>query len=598
MPALKLTSRPRHSQASSNCGGCRDFGVDALLVCIAWALATPAALAGGGPENVFLLVNANSDSSKTIANHYVALRKIPATNVMYIDWKGSVEFGNGKILREKILLPTFQEMSKRRVGPQIDYLIYSSDFPWRLELSDLFPDVPFQPPFMPAASLTGSTFYAPLLAAEPPAPVVVFPNMNWYVPKPDPRNLQTCTALGDVPSRGFRFRYFWNSQGERTPSPQQGQRYFLSTMLGVTSGRGNTVDEVISYLQRAAVADGKRPRGTIYFMRNNDIRSTTRHACFDAVAAQINGLGVEARVMQGTIPTGATNIMGLMTGTPTFDLATARVTILPGAICEHLTSAGGMMASNGSQTPLTQFLKFGAAGASGTVIEPTAVQAKFPLPTLQLHYARGCSLAESFYQSISGPYQILIVGDPLCQPWAVPPTIKVGGIMAGDEVSGTVTLAPLASAAANHRVGTFEMFVDGRLVAERIEPGKTVSLDTAKLTDGYHELRIVGLHEDAIETQGRIIVPFGVNNHDATVGLWLTPPDRVSATGKIHVSVRQQGATAIAIRQNSREVARVQGEAGDVDIDAATLGRGPTALQAFSEGSTPAVSKPMSIRIE
>ena len=111
----------------------------------------PAALAGGGPENVLLLVNANSDSSKTIANHYIALRKIPATNVMYVDWKGSVEFGTGKIFREQILLPAFKEMSDRRVGPQIDYMVYSSDFPWRYEMKDLFPEAQFQDPFLPTA---------------------------------------------------------------------------------------------------------------------------------------------------------------------------------------------------------------------------------------------------------------------------------------------------------------------------------------------------------------------------------------------------------------------------------------------------------------
>ena len=54
--------------------------------------------------------------------------------------------------------------------------------------------------------------------------------------------------------------------------------------------------------------------------------------------------------------------------------------------------------------------------------------AKFPLPSIQLHYVRGCSLAEAFYQSVSGPYQLLIVGDPLCQPWAVIPKITVAGV--------------------------------------------------------------------------------------------------------------------------------------------------------------------------
>ena len=368
-------------------------------------------------------------------------------------------------------------------------------------------------------------------------------------------------------------------------------------MLGVTSGRGNTVEEVLSYLRRAAAADGTRPRGTIYFMQNGDPRSDDAPRLLHSVATQINRLGVQARVLDGTLPTGAPDVMGLMVGTAEFDFAATRNVILPGAICEHLTSAGGMLATIGGQTPLTEFLKYGAAGASGTVIEPHAIQAKFPLPSLQLHYVRGCSLAESFYQSITGPYQILIVGDPLCQPWAVFPQIKVAGITPGQEVSGSVTLSPLATAGTGHRVGVFELYVDGRLVS-RTPPGKALSLDTTKLADGFHELRIVGVHEDAIETQGRVIVPIAVNNHGAKLEFSITPRDKVPAAAKLRVSVRQPGATAIAIRQNSREVARVQGEAGDVEIEAAKLGQGPTTLQAVSEGSTPAVSMPLSIRVE
>jgi len=33
--------------------------------------------AAGGPENACLVVNADSASSKMIANHYIAMRKIP-----------------------------------------------------------------------------------------------------------------------------------------------------------------------------------------------------------------------------------------------------------------------------------------------------------------------------------------------------------------------------------------------------------------------------------------------------------------------------------------------------------------------------------------
>ena len=85
------------------------------------------------------------------------------------------------------------------------------------------------------------------------------------------------------------------------------------------------------------------------------------------------------------------------------------------------------MSEGAGQTPLSEFLRYGAAGSSGTVTEPFAIAEKFPSPMIQVHYARGCTLAEAFYQSVHGPYQLLIVGDPLCRPWADIPQVSVAG---------------------------------------------------------------------------------------------------------------------------------------------------------------------------
>jgi uncharacterized protein (TIGR03790 family) len=567
----------------------------AALVCsLTWGIAAGPAIAGGGPENVLLLVNLNSDSSKTIANHYIELRKIPPVNVVYIDWKGGLETCNAKIFVSQVLQPAIKAIENRRLAAQIDYLVYSSDFPWRVELKPLFPDEKFVENFQPIGSLTGVTYLAPYVMGEKPNPAVVMPSVNWYVPKPNEKNLLTCAEIGDVPSRGFRSRYLWDRSGERTQVDRQGQQYLLSTCLGVTQGRANTVAEVIAYLKRAKEADGTRPRGTIYFMRNNNIRSQTRHACFAGAAAAIEREGVQARVLEGTIPRGARDVMAIMAGTDTFDIAAANNVILPGAICEHLTSAGGILSTRGYQTPLTDFLRQGAAGASGTVVEPHAIQAKFPLPSLPLHYVRGCSLAESFYQSISGPYQLLIVGDPLCQPWATFPTVAMQGIQPDQEVSGTVNLTLSGKPAAGHKLNALELFVDGRLIARAIE-GNPVTLNTTNLADGYHELRVVGAHDDAIETRGRTVVPFLVNNGKAPLEFAVTPHGDVAADAKLNVKVRQPGATGFIIRQNNRVVGRVAGEAGEVAIQASTLGRGPTSLQAVSEGPAPAISRPMAM---
>jgi hypothetical protein len=285
--------------------------------------------------------------------------------------------------------------------------------------------------------------------------------------------------------------------------------------------------------------------------------------------------------------------MGIMAGAESFDVAGAGNTILPGAICEHLTSAGGIMGTNGYQTPLSDFLRAGAAGASGTVAEPRALQAKFPLPTLQLHYARGCSLAEAFFQSVSGPYQLLIVGDPLCQPWAVPPTISLDGIKPNDTVSGDVEIKPLGAAAPGRQLSPFQLVVDGRVVAQ-CDAGQSVTFKTAGLPHGYHELRIVAANRDPIETQGRFIVPFMVNNGAPPLSFQADIPSQ-GPVDQVKVVAHQTGASAISIRHNGREVAQLTGEGGEVMVPVSQLGRGPASLQAVTAGAAPSISPPKHI---
>ena len=210
------------------------------------------------------------------------------------------------------------------------------------------------------------------------SPAIVNPDINWYVPGPIGPNVGRCQNLANVPSRAFRSRYLWDRDGKKTARVSEGQRYLLSTMLGITRGRGNTVDEVLSYLRRSVMADGTRPNGTIYFMWNKDVRSSTRDKCFPAVAAQINTVGGHAVVKQGRLPTGAKDVAGLMVGAADFNLVKDGVKILPGAICEHLTSEGGVIAPGGNQTPLSDFLRAGAAGASGTVARAPRAPGEVP----------------------------------------------------------------------------------------------------------------------------------------------------------------------------------------------------------------------------
>jgi hypothetical protein len=142
----------------------------------------------------------------------------------------------------------------------------------------------------------------------------------------------------------------------------------------------------------------------------------------------------------------------------------------------------------------------------------------------------------------------------------------------------------------------FDLLVDGRLVA-RNAANTILELDTTTVPDGYHELRIVGTVANEIETQGRLIVPFYTVNHDAVLDIKVSPA-RAASDGKFKVTVHQPGAKSIAVQQNSRDVGNVQGEAGEVEVSAATLGRGASMLQAFSEGDAAAISAPVRVIVE
>jgi hypothetical protein len=379
------------------------------------------------------------------------------------------------------------------------------------------------------------------------------------------------------PTRGFRSSYAWDEKGEVTA--QTGPHYLLSTVLAVTSGRGNSVAEAVADLRSSVAADGTRPAGTVYYMVNGDIRSRVRQWAFAPAIAKLKEAGVAAQTLDGALPPGKSDVAGAMVGIAGFEWAKSGSKILPGAICEHLTSYGGMMMEGAGQTPLTEFIRYGAAGASGTVTEPFAIQEKFPDPFIQVHYARGCTLAEAFYQSVPGPYQLLIVGDPLCRPWARIPAVTLEGATAGATVQGQVMLHPKVKSEPAVTVAHFEVFVDGRRMAVCLPDG-VVRLDTAKLPDGYHAVSVVAVTNDAIETRGEITVPLTIANGGRRLSVDAPADPKVKWGETVKLWAKLAGASAIHFAHNMRLLASVQGEEGEVSIDTRLLGLGPVQLQA------------------
>jgi hypothetical protein len=552
-----------------------DHWLLAILV-LGSALGSGVAQGGGGPENVFLVVNPTSPDSIAVANAFVAARSVPPINVFTLPWAGSKEAVTISRFRDEILGPILRGIDARRLSPQIDMIVYSSDFPWRIDFHEaLSPELVKRETF-PSGSLTGMTML--FGAVRSGVPAWLDPRSNGY--------FRPLAADGvPVTTVGFRGWYGWGADGRLLEAG--GNRHLLSVMLGVTAGRGNTVSEVASYLARAAKADGSRPSGTIYLMTNSDVRTTTRSSVFPATVKALEKLGVRAEIVSGTLPSNKRDVAGLTAGTATFDWPASKSTILPGAICENLTSYGAIFTPSAGQTPLSAFLRAGAAGSSGTVIEPYSIQAKFPHPSIHVHYCRGASLAEAFYQSVSAPYQLLVVGDPLCQPWAVIPEVRAAlaegeAFEPGASLSGSVEIVPSATLSDGSTCDRFELYVDGMRMASCSQGGR-LPLDTTGLADGHHELRVVAIAANLLETQGRLVLPVSFTNGERKLALAVAPK-RLTLAEKVTLTIEGTGIDGTLVFATGRVLGRITGPSGTLDVPAAMLGRGRVTIHATGRG--------------
>ena len=366
------------------------------------------------------------------------------------------------------------------------------------------------------------------------------------------------------PGVPFGSQRAWNPSGA---SDSSGQHYMLSTVLGVTAGRGNSEDEVLKYLQRSQLADFTSPKGTIYFERNGDVRSKTREWGFQPAADELKKLGVNAIVEDGVLPQNRSDVAGATIGAAGFDWPASHSAISPGAILEHLTSFGGVLSKGADQTPCTEFMRYGASGSSGTVTEPYALQEKFPTPFIHVQYAKGFTLAESFYLSLTGPYQLLILGDPLCRPWAKPVKVSVTGLPANLQLNATVKLHLAVTGAAP--VTRYQLFSDGKWLKD-YKSSEPVSLDPQSLGYGYHQLTVVAEIADA-----------PLSKYTTTTAIWIPSakykieaPTKLKAlfTGSIMIPVTAKGASSIEIFHLGRSIGSLKSDRGLVAIASSDIG--------------------------
>jgi len=644
--------------------------------------------AGGGPENVLVVVNGDSPVSLQVANAYVEMREIPQEHVLWLHDIPYPETISIDTFRTRIWKPIRDFITQNRLDDEIDIIAYSADFPYAINFStDLKTNkLPKLKYHGKEASLTGLTYFA--RHVETGDPYYLAGNANRYfrrnlasgsqLPR-SPTDAETRlhrkaekalkkkdfkSAIADYESllqgfpehgglwhelargyaaqgntgdalealqqavihgwsnslqtrndlylqalsrnpawqplldrmearngpfqaaHGFSHHYEWTGATEPVDTFRSDslQSYYLSTMLAYTGPHGNSVPEVKHYLTAARASDGTQPDGTVYLLVNNDVRSETRQPLFLETVSALEQRGHRAEILtrghehqDGILPQGKQDVIGAVVGARNFRWQSSGSHLLPGAIAESLTSYGGHF-NNRSQTKLTEFLRYGAAGSSGAVAEPFSIQAKFPVPLLHVHYADGCSLAEAFYQSVEAPYQLLIVGDPLARPFARFASVGLASPDPDIPWSGVVTLQLKVLPAPDRPIAQLEWWVDGQLVAYAL-PDQSFTWDTRDWDDGFHEIRLVAQEAGPIETRSYTRIEVILAN--GTRHLSVDPQQQLVRHGEnITVSGTAVGGREATIWQGNRKLATAPVEGGRwlLQLDSPPLGVGPVSL--------------------
>ena len=433
----------------------------AVLACVKQAMAI-------GPHELLVLANAREAESMAVAEAYVRLRDIPAVNLLALDLgdavRGDTPSISPTIFTTKIWAPAQAALRERGIGDHILAWAYSTHFPFRIDSS-------------PPVSLQGLTFVRNRL----PTPTEI--SAGTYA--------SALFAGPDSPTgNGFAPQSFDSAKlllRDEMPLPNM--------TLGYTGAPGgNTLQEVLAMLHNGMEADGTAPDGTVYYVTRDDIRSKAREWQFASAADGLRRLGVRA-VITNAMPTGAEGILGIMTGTPAVEPAAAG-RYRPGAMAEHLTSFAGVL-DNPQQTKMTRWIAAGATGTAGAVCEPMSYWTKFPNARFFNHYRMGCTMIESFYQSIRCPLQLMLIGDPLAAPWTPKASLRIAGIEPNEPIGQPRPIDLHIQAPRGTHYSRFVYLVDGRIAGEE----RTFTLDPTGLEPGRHKLRAVAYQVGFVRSQ-------------------------------------------------------------------------------------------------
>ncbi len=311
------------------------------------------------PEQVAVIVNDADDLSVRIGEYYQAQRGIPKAQVIHI------RFAPGQDILAKAEFQRLKAQVDQQTPAHVQAFVLTWLKPFRVECMSI--TTAFAAGFDPAFCSTGctETRRSPYFASESSRP---FTDLGWR----------------------------------------------LTMALA-----GKDFAEAKQIIDRGVASDYSHPIGSAYLLKTSDGARNSRAAAFPMVAERLGHVWPVNYLEQDFIA-GRTDVMFYFTGLIHVPHIYEN-RYLPGAIADHLTSSGGVMASS-DQMNLMEWLRAGATASYGAVVEPCNFPAKFPAPGVVMYfYLRGSSLIEAYWRSVQEPGQGIFVGEPLAKPFAYAP---------------------------------------------------------------------------------------------------------------------------------------------------------------------------------
>ncbi|WP_232410909.1 TIGR03790 family protein [Methylophilus sp. 5] len=311
------------------------------------------------PEDVAVIYNVNDAQSEEVARYYLQARQVPAENLIGVELP--------RHAKDALTVPEFEALKAQldaRLGNQQVLLLV-----WRT----------------PFAVQCNSITSALTLGLD----------LN--------QCRKTCDPGRDSP--------YFNSPSLR---PWADHHVRLSMLLPI-----NSVDAAKALIDRGVLSEFSLNDADGYFLKTRDVaRSKPREPFFPQDGMTIKSKKLTLHTLSQESIENQGSVMFYFTGQKQVDFMLTN-TYLPGAIADHLTSSGGVLASYNAQMPASRWLDAGVTGSYGTVSEPCNYWQKFPHPQIIMaHYLSGETLIEAYWKSVKWPMQGVFVGEPLAKPYA------------------------------------------------------------------------------------------------------------------------------------------------------------------------------------